>query len=233
MINLDAVMRSGEKVRRYFDEEAERFDTIYRDEKTLAQKLVDRLFRQVIHRRFQLVFELCGEVANKQVLDVGCGSGRYGVEFSRRGAEVTGLDFAPTMVELARKAAAAAGVAARCRFFQADFLSWREPHHFDICLAIGFFDYIGEPEAFLRKIHSITAECAVFSFPIRWTLRSLTRWLRLKLNGCPVYYYDEAEVVRLLREASWKSIAVHRLSRDYLVHARTSRTNGFTGTLET
>lgn len=208
---------NSEKVRRYFDGAAERFDAIYREEKSLPQKLVDHLFRRVVQRRFQLTFDLCGEVAGKRVLDVGCGSGRYSIEFARRGAEVIGLDLAPTMVEMAQEAAAAAGVAERCRFMQADFETWREPHHFDICLGIGFFDYIEEPEIVLGKIRACTTERALFSFPIRWRLRSPTRWLRLRLNSCPVYFYDEAEVVRLLCKAGWASPAVHRLSRDYLV----------------
>ena len=136
----------GEEVRRYFDgTAAARFDVIYQDEKRLFQKLVDRLFRDVVHRRFQLTFELCREIEGSRVLDIGCGSGRYAVEFARRGAEVVGLDFSSTMVEMARRAAEAAGVADRCRFEVGNFRDWCEPHHFDICLAIGFFDYVEDP----------------------------------------------------------------------------------------
>ncbi len=209
-----------ERVRRYFDGEAERFDAIYRREKKLTQQVVDRLFRQVVHRRFRLALDLCGQVAGKRLLDVGCGSGRYCVEFARQGAEVVGVDFAPSMVEMARQAAAAAGVAERCCFATGDFLDWSDPRHFDICLAIGFFDYIAEPGPFLEKIRSLTREQAVFSFPIRWTARSLTRWIRLNLNRCPVHFYTATQVRRLLGEAGWEAVALQRLSRDYLVHAR-------------
>jgi cyclopropane fatty-acyl-phospholipid synthase-like methyltransferase len=211
---------NSEQVRRHFDNQAERFDAIYREEKRLSQKLVDRLFRSVIHRRFQLTFELCGEAAGKRILDIGCGSGRYGVEFARRGAEVVGLDFAPGMIEIAREAARAAGVGHRCRFLNHDFLTWCEPSHFDICLAIGFFDYIEKPGVFLEKIHGLGPEQAVFSFPARWTLRSLPRWIRLRLTHCPVYFYDAKESMQLLADAGWKSVTLHRLSRDYLLHGR-------------
>ncbi len=44
----------GDRVRRYFDGAAERFDAIYRSDKGLGQKLIDGLFRGVIHRRFEL-----------------------------------------------------------------------------------------------------------------------------------------------------------------------------------
>jgi len=210
----------SEKVRRYFDGAAERFDLIYREDKNFSQRVVDRLFRGVIHSRFRLAIQLCGDLGDKSVLDVGCGSGRYSIEFARRGAKVVGLDFAQAMIDLANQEAEAEGVADRCSFAQADFLTWSEPHPFDICLAIGFFDYIEEPDIFLQKMRGIVQERAIFSFPIRWTFRSPTRWMRLKLNDCPVYFYDEAAVVRLLQEAGWSSVTVHRLSRDYLIDAQ-------------
>jgi cyclopropane fatty-acyl-phospholipid synthase-like methyltransferase len=210
----------GEKVRHYFDGAAERFDAIYRSDKGVGQKLVDGLFRGVIHRRFELTFELLGSPEGKRVLDIGCGSARYGVEFARRGAKVVGLDFAASMVELAQEAASDAGVVDSCRFEQCDFLNWSDPEHFDICLAIGFFDYIDTPGAFLQRIRALGPQQCVFSFPKRWTLRTLPRWLRLNANGCPVYFYSASQVERLLRESGWERVAVHRLSRDYIVHAR-------------
>lgn len=211
---------ASEKVRRYFDGQAERFDLIYRDEKNLSQKLVDRFFRGVIHRRFALTFESCGPVAGKRVLDIGCGSGRYAVEFARRGAQVVGLDFAPNMVEMARAAAAKVGVADRCQIVQADFLDWTAPQRFDICLAIGFFDYTEEPGPYLKKMRSAVDERAICSFPIRWTLRSPTRWMRLRLSDCPVFFYDRAEVARLFQDTGWNTMTAHQLSRDFLAEAR-------------
>jgi SAM-dependent methyltransferase len=50
---------------------------------------------------------LAGDVTNKRVLDLGCGSGAYALWFAGRGARVTGLDLSPEMIELARSKAAA------------------------------------------------------------------------------------------------------------------------------
>jgi len=210
----------GDRVRRYFDGAAERFDAIYRSDKGLGQKLIDGLFRGVIHRRFELTLELIGEPSGRRVLDVGCGSARYGVALAHRGAQVVGLDFAQGMVDLANTAAQEAGVAEQCRFEQCDFLTWSAPESFDICLAIGFFDYIAEPADFLRRMRALDAADCIFSFPKRWTLRTLPRWLRLNANGCPVYFYSATEVEQLMRESGWEHVEVHRLSRDFLVHAR-------------
>jgi len=106
----------AEQVRTFFDGEADRFQAIYSREKAVSQRLVDFLFRRVIHQRFQLTLDLCGSVEGKKILDVGCGPGNYCVEFARRGAQVVGLDFAPAMVERARTAAAIAGFEERCNF---------------------------------------------------------------------------------------------------------------------
>lgn len=209
------------KVQRYFDSEAERFDAIYTQDKNLGQKIVDRFFRRVILQRFELTLDLCGSLEGKRVLDVGCGSGRYSIEMAQRGATVIGLDFAPAMIEMARQAVQQTEVEHLCSFYDVDFLSWEAPHAFDICLGIGFFDYIAEPEVFLRKIRSLTIGQTVFSFPIRWTLRTLTRRLRLSINQCPVYFYDSKQVQRLMHLGGWEteSFEMHRLSRDYLIHA--------------
>lgn len=217
MRRLDAL--APEAVRRYFDGEADRFDAIYRDEKALLQKIIDSLFRSVIHRRVALMLEWCGDLTGKRVLDVGTGSGRYAVEMARRGAEVTGLDFAPAMVDMAKEAAAAAGVSDRCQFEAVDFLEWCAPHHFDICVGLGFFDYTADPRPFLAKMAEVTTERGIFSFPMRWRFRTPTRWLRLRLRGCPVYFYGEDQVRSLVEQTSgWDGMRLERLSRDYLVN---------------
>jgi 2-polyprenyl-3-methyl-5-hydroxy-6-metoxy-1,4-benzoquinol methylase len=209
-------------VRRHFDGEADRFDAIYRDEKSLSQKIVDTLFRSVIHQRYAMALQWCGDLTGKRVLDVGSGSGRYAVEMARRGADVVGLDFAPAMVEMSQKAAAEAGVAESCRFEAVDFLEWCAPHHFDICLGIGFFDYTADPRKFLAKMADMTQERGIFSFPMRWRLRTPTRWLRLALRGCPVFFYNERQVQTLFDDSVWGGAVIERLSRVYLVDVQSS-----------
>ena len=210
---------TADAVRRHFDGEAARFDAIYQQDKTFLQRCVDALFRGVIHRRFELTLDWCGDVAGKKILDAGCGSGRYCVELARRGADVIGIDMAPAMVELSTAAARDAGVAEGCRFEAAEFRQWCAPHHFDISLGIGFFDYIEDPVDFLTKLREVTDGRGIFSFPIRWRLRTPTRWLRLRLRGCPVFFYDRSQVEDLLARAGWVDVRITQLSRDYLVNA--------------
>ena len=121
------------RVSTYFDKVADRFDAIYSSDKSFGAKLVDGLFRSVVRRRFDYTMSLLGSVHKKKVLDIGCGSARYGIELARQGADIVGLDFAMGMVEMAKKAAARAGVVEKCKFAQCDFLSWNSETSFDIC----------------------------------------------------------------------------------------------------
>src|SRR3972149_4545404 len=50
----------------------------------------------------QLLFELLGSVADKTLLDVGCGDGALASELARRGAIVTGRDAERAVAEMAR-----------------------------------------------------------------------------------------------------------------------------------
>ena len=44
----------------------------------------------------------------RTLLDLGCGTGRHGLEMARRGVSVTGVDMSATMLEMGRQALAAA-----------------------------------------------------------------------------------------------------------------------------
>ena len=49
-----------------------------------------------------VVAELLGPVADLDLLDLGCGTGRHSLPLSEAGARVTGVDFSGGMLEVAR-----------------------------------------------------------------------------------------------------------------------------------
>jgi len=68
-----------------------------------------------------------GKVQPCRAIDLGCGTGNYAIYLAGRGFEVTGVDFSPTAVKIAKENAKRKGVS--CSFFVADVVD--EPAEFD------------------------------------------------------------------------------------------------------
>lgn len=208
------------KVKKFFDRRVAKFDSIYSSQKRLLWRVLDFIFRSSMQRRFELTLEELKEVKGKQILDIGCGTGRYSVALADREALVTGIDFASQMVELAQNFSQEKGAANLCQFIVGDFMDYPFQDKFDISLAIGFFDYIKEPVKYLAKIKGLTRQKVIISFPAKWRLRNIIRRLRLKILGCPVYFYDEGDIQEILRESGFTKFAIKNIGRDYFVVAK-------------
>lgn len=53
--------------------------------------------------RLEYCYHLLGEIKGKKVLDYGCGGGENSLLLAARGANVTGIDISPELVEIARR----------------------------------------------------------------------------------------------------------------------------------
>jgi 2-polyprenyl-3-methyl-5-hydroxy-6-metoxy-1,4-benzoquinol methylase len=182
------------RTQRYFDRHAERFDSIYHEGAPLERAL-NRWLRKAIYERFAITFEHSEPLTGKTVLDIGCGSGRYAVEFAKRGAaRVVGVDYAPGMLSLAREYARHEGVADRCEFREGDFTTATLDEKFDVVIAIGVFDYQDQPAEFMRRMRDRSRGKVIASFPGRSLIRMPLRKLRYWWSDCPVLFYRDAEV---------------------------------------
>lgn len=187
----------SDAVRVYFDKAVSDFDAIYEGKGPFG-RWVDRHFRRDMYERQRLTFETCGNVDGQAVLDIGCGSGRYSIEFARRrAARVIGVDFAANMLAAARSYAEAQGVSDRCEFILGDFLQVDFGQRFDVCAAIGVFDYIAQPRPFLEKMRALSNKWLIMSFPSISMIRTPIRKIRYWIKNCPVYLYDREAIVRL------------------------------------
>jgi 2-polyprenyl-3-methyl-5-hydroxy-6-metoxy-1,4-benzoquinol methylase len=185
-------------VRRYFNGAVDDFDSIYSGKGEISQWM-NRRFRRDMYERFRLTFETCGDITGKTVLDIGCGGGRYSVEFARRGTNrVVGIDFAINMVRLAHQHAQAHSLVERCHFMVGDFMETEFRHPFDICVAIGVFDYIAQPRLFLEKMRSAARSWLIMSFPSTSVVRTPLRKIRYWFKKCPVYFYDRESIEHLV-----------------------------------
>jgi ubiquinone/menaquinone biosynthesis C-methylase UbiE len=165
--------------------------------------------------------EECFDIKNKKILDIGCGPGEYAVALAKmHPLKVVCIDFSEDMLAKAKQLAEENKVTDICRFINADFLRYVFEEKFDICLAIGFFDYTEDPLAVLKKIRDLCQEKIIVSFPAKWRLRNILRIIRLKILKCPVYFYTVQQIEDLLIKSSFNNFKIKTIDRDYFVVAK-------------
>ncbi len=207
----------------YFDRVAEEFNAHYADRKPPLTTLVDRVFRQGMVQRFKYVTSRM-DWQGHTVLDVGCGPGHYmaALAGSRGAAAAVGLDFAPAMIEVARRNVSAWGLESSCRLVTGDFMTYPFDEPFDTVLAIGYYDYvIGRValDAHFRRMLDLARRRVVASFPARWSFKTLPRWAWLTARGCPVQFYSTAGIRALMARMGVRSYQTIRMSGTILLVA--------------
>lgn len=205
------------KVKVFFDEYANGFTSIYLERRSIFRKTIDKLFRKAVYLRFYRTIENCKPAEGKTMLDIGCGPGLYCIELARIGAsKVVGIDFAPKMIELARKFAQEFGVHNKCEFIVADFLEYEFPEKYDFTIAMGYIEYCPEPEKVLKKMISLTSNKAFLSFPEKRGFLAWQRKIRYKFK-CPLFLYSKDDIERLIKSVTNLPFKIEKLARDYYV----------------
>jgi SAM-dependent methyltransferase len=204
----------------YWNSEVGAFDAIYSHRKSRFENWLDRTFRWDMYARFDYTMAHAEPIAGRTFLDVGSGTGRYAIEFARRGArQVVGLDVSQEMIRESDRRARDANVSDRCLFSRSDLLAYQQAAQFDVCIGIGLFDYIREPLPVLAKMRSVITDRAVISLPLQWTWRAPVRKMRLGLRGCDVFFYSLERVTELLQQAGFRRHEVERVGQLYCVTA--------------
>lgn len=201
---------------RFFDRYAGDFDAIYGNDRGLLDKAVNRLFRRAMLVRYEKTLAGCQPIAGRTALDVGCGPGHYACALAKRGAaRVLGLDFAPAMLDLARRRAVAECVSDRTTFELGDFLTFPLGEPFDYAVIMGVMDYVREPERFIERVRRVVRGKAFFSFPADGGLLAWQRKLRYR-SRCELYMYTEERLHQLMSRSgcAW---SVESIGRDFFV----------------
>jgi ubiquinone/menaquinone biosynthesis C-methylase UbiE len=119
---------------------------------------VQGAFRDLVSGTFDDVSSQLGGV--RRLLDVGCGPGQFTIMAAERlpSAEVVGVDLAPTMIELARRHAAATPAGGRVRFEIGDAMTLPFPDaSFDAVLSSGSIKQWPSATRGLAEMHRVLA----------------------------------------------------------------------------
>jgi SAM-dependent methyltransferase len=203
------------RVREHFRKKAFSFDHLYDEDHALQRALRPGLFNR---REFAL--EVAREYDAPRVLDVGGGSARIGEPFLEQGASTyVDVDLSDSMLELARARLERFGD--KVTLIQGDFLTADIPGSFDVVLALGYFDYIEDAPAHVRRISGLLAPggSVVSSFP-RWTwTKGPVRKIRYEvINNCPIFDYTRDGLTELF--AGYSAIDVRPGKSGFLLRAK-------------
>jgi len=89
----------------------------------------------------RLVFQFLGDVNNRKILDVGCGTGNYCIPLAKKGAEVTGIDSSREMISRAKEKAEKEDAQVRFYIGKAERLPF-DSKTFDIVLSITACEFL-------------------------------------------------------------------------------------------
>ena len=88
-----------------------------------------------------LVFEECGELNARSVLDIGCGEGYCARELKKRGAgEYLGIDLSAQMIEAAQEQESTDQYG--IEYYACNVVEFTPNKQFDICIAVFLFNYL-------------------------------------------------------------------------------------------
>lgn len=113
--------------------------------KSYAQWRSSRLGQITDALEQQLLFALLGSVADKTLLDIGCGDGALASALARRGAIVTGLDADSVMIAAARRRAKIEGTQLHLVEGQAERLPFNDAS-FDLVVAVTVLCFVRDAE---------------------------------------------------------------------------------------
>jgi SAM-dependent methyltransferase len=152
---------------------------------------------------------------DRDVLDVGCGAGVEVVRFARAGARVTGVDTAPSAIDLASKNVAQQGLQARLEVADGEALPFPDAS-FDFVYAHGVVQYAADDRKVVAECHRVLRPGGLLLVQV-YNRRS---WLQVlsKVMKVPLEHEDAP----VLRRYTWSELAtlVSRFPRVEIVAER-------------
>lgn len=132
-----------------------------------AEKYEKEVFTQGTKGEVDFIEKETGFDRSKEILDLGCGTGRHSIELAKRGYRVTGLDLSESQLKRAREKASESGL--KIDFIRDDARYFRLEKKFDLVIMIceGAFSLMETDEMnfkILKNAYSSLKESGKFIF---------------------------------------------------------------------
>lgn len=211
-------MSTAEQTQQYFEKEAADFDAAYGGSPRQIKDFIRRISyiynKKPIEGRLNALLDLVGPAQGKRIFEAGCGPGFYSIRLAERGAQVTALDYAEGMIEIAKRNAEKAGV--RLNFLVGDINDLSVADQFDVTFATGVAEYIPPAKQldFLKKMAALSREYVIISFPRKGILHAFIRNLWLSnFKKVKITFFDNEAIACLsgqvgLRESDRRDVGI-------------------------
>jgi 2-polyprenyl-6-hydroxyphenyl methylase/3-demethylubiquinone-9 3-methyltransferase len=120
--------------------------------------------------------DLKAKVAEKKLLDIGCGGGLLTEAMAQRGALVTGIDMGEAPLEVARLHAESSGLSIDYRRTTAEQLAAEAPEQFDVVTCLEMLEHVPDPAQVINACFARTPKAYLMAvlgaeYVLRWLPR--------------------------------------------------------------
>jgi len=157
--------RARKSAERYIDACGEYSDA-FEHEKLVRDWMKTRSVAEKVVQDFR---RRAGEVNGKRLLDLGFGNGMYACAFAHAGAQVSGLEVNPVLLDIAKENMQEEGVTADLRTYNGNTFPF-EDTSFDYAFSVSVLEHVSDAGLFLRETDRVLKPGGTYflAFPNRW-----------------------------------------------------------------